>query len=390
MIRKIAEWLGGWIPSKSATTAVSIEKAIPKKPNQNQQARSPNEYLQGNWVEGDYRKAKELLSDLNCRYDWLKKFRPSMSDSGLRAIKKGGVYMTRFDLRERSTIEKIQGGKGRHLPTFMSLALGDRDADIDVVGESEFIMYAEKHRWKAGKFNVQRPSSGDIFYEFGYVFKLGRRYIPHSACVEILHDGSVLVLRSMQSRTITLPNGDSFASRYWGKSHIMPSKKMEADGDLSEAARDRHTAEMFTYLYNMHIRCLASTQVHALRGGVRMIFTVPAHSWKDFFSDRVTAKAADGKRKRIFHHVAAHVRSNGQRVPMHTRGMTRFSWNGFDIKICEIKPGRVHFADFDLVGTVMTDAEANAIPGEWAEADECVDRLQDVFTKDLHRPSRAA
>lgn len=398
MFKKIKQW---FVMLYSSLLPKKVEATPPKK--RKRRNKTPE-----NWVYGDYAKAQNLLDDLEHRYDWLRAFRPKMSESGLRAIKKFGVYVSpqeKLSKHELHNDSHLEGGNDRPMPTFMAVAYGGSKtapSTGDYVAACDQLCYAEKHKWKVNSFNVEKPC-GEYFYLFGVVIRTSeKQYHSFHTPLEILKDGSVSILSMREDCMVSIPHkkntGDKrkqtrYKRKLWGKHGLPPSWEMEKKGDTGLDSVLENTRREFIMMYNDHLRRDASTSIHATKGNTRMIFTVPAHAWKDFFSDRITATAADGKKKRIFHHVAAHKRKNGQSVPMHTRGMTRFKWGGFNIKICEWKPGRYSYLDFDLTGEVLSEEEEAAMRKEGKRTmseEEMATKVLPWFTEDLHKPSKAA
>jgi len=379
-----------------------------KPPSNNKKRKSE---IEQNWIDGDYKSMSDLLSDLNFRYEWLRCFKPLMADEHLRAIKKFGVYMAGVFSHEE-WIEyqpcedinlTISGGSNRKMPTFMCIGYHAYNGEYGEYAEGETIlfrdilMYANKEHWKHNKYNVEKPR-GEYFYVFGYIIRCSKKHYEEiSVPIEIMPDGTLEILRQKSSHTVVVPHKNGWPSTYdkvaWDKYTLPPTTQMEDAGKAEREIREHFTKQMFIKLYLNYMRMDASTTIHATKGMARMIFTVPAHTWKNFFKDRITAKATDGKRKRIFHHVAAHKRKNGQTVPMHTRGETRFKWDGFNIKICELKKGRMGLTDFDLTGERYTREELeelHRIGERTLSQEEMTQKILPMITKDLHIPTEKA
>lgn len=97
------------------------------------------------------------------------------------------------------------------------------------------------------------------------------------------------------------------------------------------------------------------------RGAVQMSITV--EEAKTLFADRVTAKAKDGRRKRIIHWVKSHTRSTGSNVRTHFRGEREFEIDGKSVIIQ--MPGKHVQARYSMphsVGYITTE------PPWWAKA----------------------
>jgi hypothetical protein len=75
--------------------------------------------------------------------------------------------------------------------------------------------------------------------------------------------------------------------------------------------------------------------------GLAAVFSVNIHRTAYFFQDRDIHVNEEGSRKRIFHFVRPHVRSDGSVVKAHFRGENEFDWAGYHIKITI--PGKDHF-----------------------------------------------
>ena len=86
---------------------------------------------------------------------------------------------------------------------------------------------------------------------------------------------------------------------------------------------------------------LSMIKVTAEKGGVAAVFSVNVHRTAYFFQDRDYHLTEGGTRKKIFHFVRPHVRSDGVTVKAHFRGERSFDWAGYKINITV--PGRDHF-----------------------------------------------
>ena len=346
-------------------------------------------------VDGDYSSAKDLLNDLDDRHEFLKAFKPYTSETGLRLVKRLGVYMTQTNCYRPDSawcVNRLDGGKDRPYPMAFAHCSQDTSDNPDIVTSRECLSWAEKMKWSHKTFYVEKPSNGWL-YMFGMVFRYDKKtFYRIEIPIEIdTETGEARILKSYKTSEVKLPTGTCYTKKAWEiPTFGVVSYQDEVEGKVSKDAMREYALVNFVMTYNRYLRREASTQIHATKNGQRMIFTVPMHTWKDFFKDRITAIASDGKKKRIFHHVSAHIRANGQSVPMHTRGVTRFKWNGFNIKICELKKGRVSSTDLDAAGECLTDEEyyENLRSGtKYISADELGRRVTQIATEDLHKPT---
>jgi hypothetical protein len=102
-------------------------------------------------------------------------------------------------------------------------------------------------------------------------------------------------------------------------------------------------------------------RVQAKRADVVLTIAVNVKRTPYFFRDRDAVVDAKGKKKRIFHSVRPHVRSNGQAVRLHFRGLREFTWNGYPVSITV--PGKHHLniEEFNVGGL---EDDAPVAPGE--------------------------
>jgi hypothetical protein len=88
--------------------------------------------------------------------------------------------------------------------------------------------------------------------------------------------------------------------------------------------------------------------------GLVASFGVNAKRLPYFFRDRDYELTDTMARKRIFHIVKAHQRSDGSSVKLHFRGERRFTWAGYDVEI--VIPGK-HRLDLFRFDVGMDDAD---------------------------------
>lgn len=116
-----------------------------------------------------------------------------------------------------------------------------------------------------------------------------------------------------------------------------------------------------------HVRSMEKIIVRVKRDGLVAAFGIELSRAKYFFADRdMSALAADGKRKRIFHSVIAHARtlSTGAvtSVRFHYRGLRHFDWNGYGIRI--VFPENNRLVAYPTPARYEEDIKVAQIP-EW-------------------------
>lgn len=95
--------------------------------------------------------------------------------------------------------------------------------------------------------------------------------------------------------------------------------------------------------------------VRTVRDGVAVTFSLHEGRCPYFFSERITAKASDGRRRRVFHAVRRHARQvNGKTIDVktHYRGERYFKWNGFDVQITVPDYHGMNTARFNIGGYI--------------------------------------
>lgn len=156
-----------------------------------------------------------------------------------------------------------------------------------------------------------------------------------------------------------LPRGGTIHHTRWG---INPTLRKHFRDFLRDNPKTTiKTAEqfggvLFILALQEHARTADDFQVRAERDGISVAFNVALGRTPQFFKDRETGAATDGRRKRIFHAVAEHERTypSGKTVtvPAHYRGERQFLWNGEAITIT---PSERSFAKTFTLGAYRVD-----------------------------------
>jgi len=308
------------------------------KPAEPPKPRSKGRVRSVDYVEGNYTSVKQLLDDLEYWSGMVSKFKTSATDAD-RLVKTLGVYVPgRIEYVNRCEIP--EGKAPLYFATTFHSGVLREEFDRAPEDYVTTMVYGVRQKHKNCAEFIAKPKHG-WFYDIYIGYYLDGKWRMTNTFAE-LRDGGFHLLRFRQEEQkaiMTKKGRQSYMHTVWKKRTLLVS-----DRPTSEA----ETIDYITMAFNLYLRRGASTEVHATSNGTRLVFSVPEHRWKDFFKDRVTAKAADGKRKRIFHHVAAHRRANGSLVPMHTRGETEFYWGDHRIRIVEQKKGRAYATEIDL------------------------------------------
>jgi hypothetical protein len=228
-------------------------------------------------------------------------------------------------------------------------------------------MYFKKY--KKPPPEIQMISGGDIYVMTVYWDKPSEKKmkygVPQEFGIFVSSDGKeVIALRCCDTKYIPMPSKRErphgkqipFKRRELGQFHV-PKRAWHIPGEFEKwAKKNSDNAQHFlTELFKESIQRnemaqYSMTRVAATKDNVTAVFSVNIHRTGYFFQDRDVTLTGDGTRRRIFHWVRPHVRSDGTEVKAHFRGEREFAWAGYNIKITI--PGRDHFdlADLDIGG----------------------------------------
>ena len=213
-------------------------------------------------------------------------------------------------------------------------------------------MYFRKYRMPPP--DTQWMSGGDIYTMtiwWDRAFEKRIKYgTPQEFGIFVSRDGK---------EVIALRHYERGYQRIWSKrkhSHFnIPKRQWSLGSEFERWAREsgEDCGHMLTELFKKSVQRQETMQysmvrVAASKGDATAIFSVNIHRTGYFFQDRDIQLNEEGSRKRIFHYVRPHVRSDGTAVKGHFRGDKEFTWAGYDVKITI--PGRDHLdiADFDV------------------------------------------
>jgi hypothetical protein len=164
--------------------------------------------------------------------------------------------------------------------------------------------------------------------------------VPCEFAVYISRDGERMrVLRSLKTEYIKVIPKRRSKKRRWSAFEI-PHRYWHYPNAFKSWADD-HGVE--TELYMAHLFCLAvreqenaglsMVRVAVSKGDMTATFGVDIRRIAYFFQDRDYQLTEGGLRKRVFHIVRPHVRSDGTEVKMHFRGERKFTWAGYDVEV---------------------------------------------------------
>lgn len=249
--------------------------------------------------------------------------------------------------REKLSVDnKLEPWFLQALPAFGAVCYttdkGALDEEKGTNRTSPRIFYFNKYALK-GRPTVLQPVSPDAkaIYIVGSVWDFvttdtGTQETGISEVALVIEaDGSIRPLKTMTPRYIRFP------AKNKKRSH-RGFERMEWDwpeGFVKFAKFNKMTPEaavlnMFLGAAIQHEMFNASMiRVAVEKDGVTAQMNVNVERTPYFFRDRDVVVNQNGVKKRIFHIVRPHTRSNGATVKMHFRGLRKFDWNGYGIQI---------------------------------------------------------
>lgn len=242
----------------------------------------------------------------------------------------------------------------------------EREGDPGRKGKFWVPKFMYFRKYKKPPPELQLIAGGDIYAmtvywdaPFDKRIKYGR---PQEFGIFISADGKeVIALKACNTKYIPVPSKRETRSSYRTGHYtrgpiprrrdlghiVVPQRAYHIPGEFEKWAKDHgedcqhFLTELFkTSIVRSEQSRYSMTRVTATKGDIAAVFGVNIHRTAYFFQDRDVTLTEHGERKRIFHFVRPHVRSNGEEVRAHFRGLREFSWAGYEIRITV--PGRDH------------------------------------------------
>lgn len=297
---------------------------------------------------GDFATDNELLDALHYVFRVLSKMRlphkefPELRRMGIFLVPSGSIYERMHDI-PNIRVDRADT-KSFGLPSFLSYTTARSDDKcMDVV-------WARKLK----DMRQIEPTKSGVLYEICFKWgsyerdKIGKYINKHAEAVnffvEVMPDGKVRQLRHYQRVLPPPPNGHKdalYLSKGWRYQPVLNIDSVNLDEDDNPwVVNTTVAARLAAATFN--VAMLRETTINIVvrdENKNKLVFGVPMHKWKDFFTGRIDG-TVNGRRKPIFHFCRPHKRktSSGETiVRMHTRGSRHFEWNGLDVKI--VLPG---------------------------------------------------
>jgi hypothetical protein len=144
--------------------------------------------------------------------------------------------------------------------------------------------------------------------------------------------------------------GGSVSRISWGFSpHLVQVVRHRKNDDGTNRTPEQWARMVFSIAANWQATATADVHIRVSKENLTGMFCVDMLRLPNFFDDRETGLASDGRRKRIFHIVRTHARNTKtgvSYVKSHFRGERDFLWNGYKINISLHGKHHHHLGDF--------------------------------------------
>ena len=251
----------------------------------------------------------------------------------------------------------------KKMPTVMCISLTDSDNVIRSMKSGEDdkisadICFAIKH--KRLPWNVSQLKGTP--YQFGLTYCFSKKIFWMHGYLVIDKKGKIEVCDELTSVPHSIKGIGTFYTKKWqGASIVSPD---QIDIEKNKIVVKNIFIAMFNWWGDRDLRWSVSVKN---KKKSKVTFGVEQQNTKTYFAGRdKTVKAADGKAKRIIHHVREHERvtdTGVTTVKEHIRGIREFDWKGYH---CVITAPKFHLSklssSFDASGMDEDDLQGRTV-----------------------------
>jgi hypothetical protein len=241
-----------------------------------------------------------------------------------------------------------------HWPALFYLSRGEKSVHKDGIDDKQLgpfgtIAAAYGLRLQKAPYDVRTKMPGPV-YEFGMAYRYHgklqwiRAYIGIDAAAH-----GFFACQELRLHTIHVHNRNR--DQYTRKEWTVPA----AFGFLADSQEQRQKLllDTFTAVLGWWMKREERWTVSVRKGKQRVTFSIEQRDTAYFFKDRdKTARAADGKAKRIIHYVREHDRTyqtgTVATVHEHIRGLRVFDWRGYACAVTAPKFHSFNLHQFDV------------------------------------------
>lgn len=400
-IAKVIDWFRGWGP-EHVRTAVELLQPPPRHVDpEPQPERVVGDYdgEQEGGV-GAYTSLGTVLSDIEHTFAVLRKLRTVDPDAYAFNARVGGRILPRDPDRYFSValckrfLDELPA-QGLVYP--FDLVHEDHDLSTPAAGFKSAMYFCK----------VQRPpyvhaSPGDVIYRMVVVevapskTKTNRTRLMAVTYHVAIRGGVAVLLRETQLETMKVPRSRLYRGECNRGQTKVTIKRRDYPRQLRSMLRDSvargyAVEDTAAFMFSMAANSWMASRkgefhVRVTAGGVSAGFSVVRTV--EFFRDRITGTAADGKRKRIFHSVSAHKREMAdgkiRHVRAHYRGEREFSWNDYAVVITA--PGIAHIDPLSFGGESVEVDDADEVARQGLlESGDAANKIMSLEGRNLRK-----
>lgn len=281
-----------------------------------------------------------------------------LAKKDVNTIKKLGIYIPNWHTENDDWYENHALPKGISLPSMASAFFVPKKQDTKDKIYQRFIFCL-----RAAKLPENVEATRGTPYQYGACYECvtddnGKPMPPRMIWVwcwiVVKPDGTLRIpheLRPVWSQirhSRTLPGSKGLAgarrSTVYSKAWCVPSFALAEEGRDQEGY-ENYLKGSFKHLVSWWSSRKDQWSVGIRKDGHRVTFSIAPEHTSAYFADREMVVNVEGKPRKIVHYVRPHVRTNGQEVREHIRGLRHFNWKGYECSV--IAPG--------LKGRVLTD-----------------------------------
>jgi len=329
---------------------------------------------------------KDLLDNLDAYFKYIKQMRKLDPKSYEFYRKLGGQLIVGEDAQQ--TLHQWASLPTRWLYTRPSFGCVMVEEDPASYRESSYMRFAYFRKHTNYVENVQPvPVDGDIYIvSTVHSFKLKNDKEERDALIQF----PVLITKDNQCKILLMKQNDRLVINskrpggHKGTYTVHRSKWALPEWALIEAKKKKKTPEeimLSSFYFAAQLFEIAQHQmidVRATKGNICARFNIKGDVTAGLFRDR---EIVGNRKKKIFHSVKPHIRSNGAVIKMHFRGERKFTWNGYSIAITV--PGKDYAAFMPEMTFSAVDYKENEIVH-----DDMVD-MQEVSNKLVNYTTKA-
>lgn len=331
---------------------------------------------------------KDILDNLDAYFKYIKRMRKVDSKSYEFYKKLGGQVIAGDNISQTLDQWTSLPSRWKYIkPAFGCIMVQDEPDNSN--GDNTYLRFLYFRKYEKNLEHIQHvPVNGDVYVVSAiYTIKEKNSDEEHEALLQY----PVLITEDNECRILLMRQQDPIVIKsnrpgYRKGTYIIHRTKWALPSWAITEARIKNTTPeellLKWFYYSAQIYEVAQQQmieVRATKGNICARFTIKGDITADLFKER---EIVGNRKKKIFHSVRPHVRSNGAKIKMHFRGERKFTWNGYSIAITV--PGvdyKSYMPEMDFKGIEQNLNEP--LPNDAIDEAELANILVDHMTRSV-------